>query len=205
MNAGERFGNTARSVRSEVLTLEALSASEESLVARVQRGDPDAIGEVYDQHHGALCSFATRLLADDHAAEDLVHDVFIALPGLIAKLRPEASLRAFLLGIAANRARHQLRSRSRRRRFAERLGFEPVARVEDPERLRERRGLAEALAHALERLPVDQRVTFVLKEIEGYSCRDAAEILGIPEATVRTRVFHARQRLRSALAEQGVP
>jgi RNA polymerase sigma-70 factor (ECF subfamily) len=192
-------------VRSEVLTFGVLAASDESLLARIKRGDPDAMGEIYDEHHGALCSFATRLLADDHAAEDLVQDVFVALPGLIEKLRPDASLRSFLLGIAANRAKHQLRSRSRGRRFAERLGLEPVARVEDPERLRERRGLAEALARALDELPVDQRVTFVLKEIEGYSCRDAAEILGIPEATVRTRVFHARQRLRSALAAEGVP
>jgi RNA polymerase sigma-70 factor (ECF subfamily) len=192
-------------VRSEVLTFGVLAASEESLLARIKRGDPDAMGEIYDEHHGALCSFATRLLADDHAAEDLVQDVFVALPGLIEKLRPDASLRSFLLGIAANRAKHQLRSRSRGRRFAERLGLEPVARVEDPERLRERRGLAEALARALDELPVDQRVTFVLKEIEGYSCRDAAEILGIPEATVRTRVFHARQRLRSSLAAEGVP
>lgn len=192
-------------MRSEVLTFGVLATSEESLLARIKRGDPDAMGEIYDEHHGALCSFATRLLADDHAAEDLVQDVFVALPGLIEKLRPDASLRSFLLGIAANRAKHQLRSRSRGRRFAERLGFEPVARVEDPERLRERRGLAEALARALDELPVDQRVTFVLKEIEGYSCRDAAEILGIPEATVRTRVFHARQRLRSSLAAEGVP
>jgi RNA polymerase sigma-70 factor (ECF subfamily) len=192
-------------VRSEVLTFGVLAASDESLLARIKRGDPDAMGEIYDEHHGALCSFATRLLADDHAAEDLVQDVFVALPGLIEKLRPDASLRSFLLGIAANRAKHQLRSRSRGRRFAERLGLEPVPRVEDPERLRERRGLAEALARALDELPVDQRVTFVLKEIEGYSCRDAAEILGIPEATVRTRVFHARQRLRSALAAEGVP
>lgn len=191
-------------MRSEVLTFGALAVPEESLLARIKRGDPEAIGEIYDEHHGALCSFATRLLGDDHAAEDLVQDVFVALPALIEKLRPEASLRSFLLGIAANRARHHLRARSRRRKFAERLGFEPVARVEDPERLRERRGLAEALARALDELPVDQRVTFVLKEIEGYSCRDAAEILGIPEATVRTRVFHARQRLRSSLAAEGV-
>jgi RNA polymerase sigma-70 factor (ECF subfamily) len=191
-------------VPTDVLTFEAIAAPEEEFLSRVRRGDLEALGEVYDQHHQALCSFATRLLGDDHAAEDLVQDVFVVLPGVIAKLRPESSLRGFLLGIAANRAKHQLRSRSRRRKFAERFGHEPVAKVEDPERLRERRGLAEALGRALEELPVDQRVTFVLKEIEGYSCRDASEILGIPEATVRTRVFHAKQRLRAFLAELGV-
>jgi RNA polymerase sigma-70 factor (ECF subfamily) len=191
-------------VPTEVLTFATLAAPEEAFLSRVRRGDLEALGEVYDQHHQALCSFATRLLGDDHAAEDLVQDVFVVLPGVIAKLRPESSLRGFLLGIAANRAKHQLRSRSRRRKFAERLGHEPVAKVEDPERLRERRGLAEALGRALDELPVDQRVTFVLKEIEGYSCRDAAEILGIPEATVRTRVFHAKQRLRAFLSELGV-
>jgi RNA polymerase sigma-70 factor (ECF subfamily) len=166
---------------------------------RLRRGELDALGWAYDEHHPAVCSFAKRLLGDEHAAEDLVQEVFVVLPDLVHRLTPEASLRSFLLGIAANRARHHVRSRFRRRRLAERLEQEPTAEVENPEQTSERRHLATLLAVALETLPLEQRTTFVLKEIEGYSSKEAGEILGIPEATVRTRLFHARQRLRAFL------
>jgi RNA polymerase sigma-70 factor (ECF subfamily) len=178
----------------------AFSASPlDGFVENLRRGDVDAVAAAYDEHHAALCSFAKRLLGDDHAAEDLVQDVFVVLPDLAHRLTPGASLRSFLLGIAANRARHHARARSRRQKFAERLEREPRDPVLDPEALRERRLLAEQLTRALERLPLDQRTTFVLKEIEGYAAKEVADILAIPEATVRTRLFHARQRLRAFL------
>jgi RNA polymerase sigma-70 factor (ECF subfamily) len=171
----------------------------DGFVERLCRGDVDAVAAAYDEHHAALCSFAERLLGDAHAAEDLVQDVFVVLPDVAHRFTPDASLRSFLLGIAANRARHHARARARRQKFAERLGHEPRDPVLDPEALSERRLLAERLGRALETLPLDQRTTFVLKEIEGYAAKEVAVILAIPEATVRTRLFHARQRLRAFL------
>lgn len=177
---------------------------EEDFQERVRRGDAQAIAAVYDQHHRALCSFAFRLLDDEGAAEDLVQDVFVALPGLAHKLAPKASVRSFLLGIAANRARHHVRAAVRRRHAVERLAREPRAAVESPERVAERRSLACALAHAMATLPLEQRTTFVLSEVECYNHQEVAQILGIPEATVRTRLFYARRKLREALAKAGV-
>lgn len=177
---------------------------EVAFVERLGQRDLEALAEAYDEHHAALCSFAKRLLGDDHAAEDLVHDVFLVLPTVAHKLAPPASLRSFLLGIAANRAKHHVRSRARKLLFFARLEREPAVEVETPERLSERHYLATLLERALETLPLDQRATFVLKEIEGYSAKEAAEILGIPEATVRTRLFHARARLRKFI-EGGSP
>jgi RNA polymerase sigma-70 factor (ECF subfamily) len=174
-------------------------ASGQDFVARLRARDLDAIAEAYDAHHAALCSFAKRLLGDDHAAEDLVQDVFLVLPDVAHRFAPPASLRSFLLGIAANRAKHHVRSRSRLRRFFERFEYEPNAEVETPERLTERHYLATLLARAIDTLPLDHRTTFVLKEIEGYSAKEAGEILQIPEATVRTRLFHSRARLRAFL------
>jgi len=163
------------------------------------RSELDALAEAYDEHHEALCSFAKRLLGDDQAAEDLVQDVFVALPDLVERLTPGASLRSFLLGIAANRARHHVRSRFRLRKLSERFVHEPVAAVPSPDEASERRLLATLLARALDTLPLEQRTTFVLKEIEGYSAKETGDILDIPEATVRTRLFHARARLRAFL------
>jgi RNA polymerase sigma-70 factor, ECF subfamily len=172
---------------------------ESGFTERLRRGELDALAWAYDEHHPAVCSFAKRLLGDEQAAEDLVQEVFVVLPDVVHRLTPEASLRAFLLGIAANRARHHVRSRSRRQRLAARLELEPPREVENPEQLSERRHLADLLARALETLPLDQRTTFVLKEIEGYSAKEAGDILAVPEATVRTRLFHARHRLRAFL------
>jgi len=183
------------------LTLPHVSGANEALLARVRTAEPDAIAAAYDAHHVALCSFARRLVCDDHAAEDLVQDVFLVLPRLCHKLERGKSLRSFLLGIAANRARHHLRNLARRRRFAERLGREPLFTVEDPERLSERRRLALRLEQALERLTLEHRVTFVLREIEGCDAQEVSEILGIPEATVRTRVFNARRKLQALLTD----
>lgn len=187
------------------LVLRKFVLPEEAYLARVRDGDLDAIALAYDAHHGALCSFAKRLLGDDHAAEDLVQDVFLTLPSLVHRLDEGASLRSFLLGIAANRARHHRRASRRRFLFVERLKRETPVPTENPEQTSERKGLAEALARALEALPFDHRVTFVLREIEGYSAREVAASLKIPEATVRTRVFHARQKLRALLDAEGIP
>ena len=172
---------------------------------RVQAGDLEAIAEIYDRHHRALCTFASRLLGDDAAAEDLVHDVFVVLPKLVHKYSPDCSLRAFLLGIAANRARHHVRAAARRRKLAERFSQEPPPALQTPEQHVQRRRLADRLARALDRLSFEQRTAFVLCEIEGQSRREAAEILSVPEATVRTRLFHARKKLQSFLGKERLP
>ena len=187
------------------LTLAKFGEPEEAFLGRVRRGDLDAIALVYDANQAALCSFAKRLLGDDDAAEDLVQDVFLVLPSIVHRLEDGCSLRSFLLGIAANRARHYRRSSRRHLLFVERLKSEPTPPSESPEHASERRVLANALARALEALPFDHRVTFVLREIEGYSAREVALSLKIPEATVRTRVFHARHKLRALLGAEGMP
>jgi RNA polymerase sigma-70 factor (ECF subfamily) len=175
-----------------------------SLVASVRDGDNAALAQLYDQHAGALIAFARRLLGDHAAAEDLVHEVFIAAPGAFARFQGHASVRTFLISIAINHARHHLRSASRRRAATERFAREPEPASGSPEEQLGRTGLAEALNSALDVLPLEQRVAFVLCEVEERTSREAAEIVGAPEATVRTRLFHAKRKLRDELAERGI-
>jgi RNA polymerase sigma-70 factor (ECF subfamily) len=169
------------------------------VVARLRRGDPDAVGELYDLHVAAVRAFARRLLCDTAAAEDLVHDVFVELPRALRRFRGNASLRTFLVSIAVNHARHHVRAAARRRAAHARLALEPVPTIADPEHEARRRELAHRLARALDTLSVDQRVTFVLCEIEERTSREAAVIAGVPEATIRTRLFHAKRKLRAHL------
>jgi RNA polymerase sigma-70 factor (ECF subfamily) len=108
--------------------------------------------------------------------------------------------------MAANKARHYLRAARRRRQLAERFAREPhPSEVEQPEQKLDRSELATALARALDHLSLPQRVAFVLCEIERRSSAEVAAIVGAPEGTVRTRVHHARKKLRRALGEGDEP
>jgi RNA polymerase sigma-70 factor (ECF subfamily) len=178
-------------------------ASQPSLLERVASAEPAAVGEVYDEHHQAVRAFARRLLGDETAAEDVVHDVFVGLPTAVRGFRGESSLRTFLIAMAANHARHHVRGARRRRAATERLSLEPHNGVETPESDARRNELARALTKAMDTLRVDHRITFVLCEIEGRSSREVAEILRVPDATVRTRCHHARKKLRAALEREG--
>ncbi len=170
----------------------------------LRRGEPAAVGAVYDHHHAAVRAFARRLFGDASVAEDLVHDVFLRLPKAARGFRGESSLRTFLISIAANRARHFVRAAARQRAALERLAEEPKRTSDDPEQLARRHELALALCRALESLPIDQRVAFVLCEVEQRTSTEAARIVGAPEGTLRTRLFHARRRLRALLEQEGV-
>lgn len=179
-------------------------AAEEDLVRRLRSGSVDAIGDAYDRHHEHVRGFARRLAGDPTVAEDLVHDVFVSLPQAILRFQGASSLRTFLISIAVNLARHHLRAAARRRAAMERLEREPPEPpAPDPERCVARARLARALLQALDALPLDQRVAFVLCEVEERSSTEVAEIVGAPEGTVRTRVYHAKRKLREEMERGG--
>lgn len=170
------------------------------LVGRVARGDATALTAVYRQHHVAVRAFAQRLVGDIEAAEDLVQDVFMALPSAAARFRGESALRTFLVSIAVNHAKNHVRAAARRRTAVARLGREPEPiNPADPEHAAHSRQLADRLMLALDALPLDQRIAIVLSEIEERTSSEIATIVGAPEGTVRTRVFHAKKKLRELL------
>jgi RNA polymerase sigma-70 factor (ECF subfamily) len=168
-------------------------------VARLRRGDISALGAIYDEHHEHVRAFARRLLGDASAAEDLVQETFIALPDAIRGFRGEASLRTFVIGVAANHARHHVRAAARRRAAHVRSEADDRPPPSTPEDRADRKKLASALTEALDALPFDQRVAIVLCEVEERTSAEAARIAGAPETTIRTRVFHAKKKLREAL------
>jgi len=201
MNGVMRFASTSAMVRPASVSLETTTAR---LVARLQEGEVAALGELYDEHAAALSAFARRLVGDPDQAKDLVHEVFMAVPSAIRRFQGASSLRTFLISIAVNHARHHVRAASRRRSATERFAREPDAPSETPEHDAERERLAQALQHALDTLPIDQRVAFVLCEVEERTSREVAAIVGVPEATVRTRLHHAKKKLREELSRREV-
>jgi RNA polymerase sigma-70 factor (ECF subfamily) len=177
-------------------------SAEAAAAALAGSGDLGALGRLYDEHHAAVRAFARRLIGED-GAEDLVHDTFLTLPKTLARWNGDSALRTFILGVAVNHARHRLRSRSRFGFALARFAREPERNEPSPEQQSEQRQLAAMLQRALAGLSFDHRTAFVLCEVEERSSVEVAEILGIPEGTVRTRLHHAKQKLRAALAKEG--
>jgi RNA polymerase sigma-70 factor (ECF subfamily) len=172
---------------------------------RVFAGEEDAgVAALYDAHHEALRTFTRRLLGDADAAEDLVHDVFVAVPDALRRYRGDATLRTLLLSIAVNLSRKYVRAAARRRAALERAVMDGREASRTPEEDAQRAELAAALHSGLDALPLEQRVAFVLLEVEERSCADASQIVGVPEGTMRTRLFHAKRRLREILRKRGV-
>jgi RNA polymerase sigma-70 factor (ECF subfamily) len=171
-------------------------------VSRAARGERAAFVSLYREHFAEVHMFALRLVGCSMAAEDLAHEVFLALPQALGRFRGQCTLRSYILSITVRRARQHLRAAKRRRAFEARaMSAEDRALVPGPDAELQRRELAARLTRALDALPLSQRAAFILCEVEERSSAEAGEILGEKAGTVRNRVFHAKRALRERLAE----
>lgn len=139
---------------------------------------------------------ARLVLRDDADADDAVQEAFLRAWQMVERYDPRRPFRAWLMQIVMNAAR-DLR-RKRRVRATEPLA-EHAERRPGPDRDAARALMRDALAEALERLPERSRIAVTLFDAEGYSHAEIADLLDIPEGTVRSDVFHARRALRRQL------
>jgi RNA polymerase sigma-70 factor (ECF subfamily) len=181
--------------RLSLTEVETSSALEE----RLARGEAAAVVEAYRAHHAHVRAFARRLVGDDMVAEDLVHEVFLALAGSMRKFERQCSLRTWIVAIAARRARDHVRSALRRRAAEGRLALEPSTEPARPDDAAERAELALLLTRALDALPIEQRVAFVLCEIEERTSVEVGQMLDESDGTIRARVLLAKKKLRVEL------
>ena len=172
---------------------------EADLVARAAAGDREAFGVLVERYAGVARRVARAVLGNPEDADDAAQDAMLSA---LVKLEQYDRRRPFgpwLLRIVANAATDRRRRRTVRRAEPLDPGF--VAGGPRPDTTAERRALAERLREALAELPERRRMAVVLFDVEGYSHGEIAEILGIPEGTVRSEVFHARRRLRTLLVD----
>jgi RNA polymerase sigma factor (sigma-70 family) len=178
------------------------TATDAELCARVAAGDVGALGQLYDRHAPALRRVVGRLGVREGDIDDLVQAAFLDVLGAAAGYDGRASARPWLVGMAVMRVRRHRRSLAR---LAEKLSAwsrEPEAVVETPEASVEVRERARRAQAALARLSDKKREVFVLVALEGLPGDEVAKTLGIPVATVWTRLHHARLELREALSRE---
>ena len=174
--------------------------SDEALLAACGTGDAPALGALFDRFHLAVYRFASRLpMTDDLARDDLVQATFLEVQRAAPSFRGTSSVKTWVLGIAANIARHTLRAERRRRvhqaRFLERVD----TASEPPDAQLERRKLLARIAAALSRLPRDQQIAFILCDLEQLPGVEVARVLDIPEGTLWRRLHTARKAMRQAI------
>jgi RNA polymerase sigma-70 factor (ECF subfamily) len=183
-----------------VSATEASPAADDALaMARLARGEIDALGELYDRHQAAVRRFAVRMTQRSDA-DDLVHATFLAAMSTAQNFDPERSCRAWLLGITSRLIQRQRTVGARWARLLRGFGQTAAKPARDPESLFSER---ENLERGLERLSEAKRAVLVLAEVEGLSGEEIAEVLAIPIGTVWTRLHHARRELSAALEPEG--
>ena len=187
--------------------------TDEELLAEFQQGDAGAFEHLLRRHRRPLFTFFVRMLGDRARAEDLAQETFLRIVKGAAAWEHRARFQTWLYAIARNLCVDA--SRRDRFRRTESLdvqegeeGRPRVDGVEDdgptPERGAANAQLRPILQRALSSLPAEQREVFVLREQVGLAFKEIAELSGVNENTVKSRMRYALLGLRKALADEGV-
>lgn len=195
-------------MEAQKLSLDALD--DVGLVQHVQRGNSAAFGVLMRRYNRRLYRTARAILKDDGGAEDALQEAYVAAYRHIGDFRGDAAIGTWLTRIVVNQALQALRKTRRERvvvPFDETADAESLAEVADapggtPENLMLRAEMRRLIERKIDQLPESYRTVFMLREVEGMTVEETAAALDIPAATVRTRLFRAKVRLREALAQE---
>ncbi len=170
------------------------TSSDEMLIRRIAGGDQLAMRTLFCRHRVALHRWLLRLVRDETLAEDLLSDVFLDVWRQAAKFEERSSVSTWLLAIARYKALS-----ARRRRIDAELDEEVPVIIADPtdnpELVLQKKNQTELVRHSLARLSPEHGEVIDLVYYHGKSVKEVAEIVGISEATVKTRMFYARKKL----------
>lgn len=174
------------------------NAADVRLLQRVAEHDGGAFEALFDTYHPRLFSFLFRLTRSHGAAEELANDVMLTLWKDADRFRGESKVSTWIFGIAYRQALAHLRKRK----------FKLVPFVEEDAAVDESGAQIERedwVRRGVEKLPPKQKLTVMLVYFLGLSCEETAKACGVPVSTVKTRMFHARRKMKHHLVASGVP
>lgn len=183
-----------------------LRASERERLLRAADGDDEAMRLLYREHSDAVFRTACRVLgASDAEVDDVVQHTFLAAIDGAARFDGRSKLSTWLIGIATRRALDHARARHRRGRWSkirEWVGLDPIGPSESPRPDARLEGMTTA-ERALAELTPEQRVVFVLHQVEGHTLQEIADMTDTGISTLHARLGAARKRLDAFLAREG--
>jgi RNA polymerase sigma-70 factor (ECF subfamily) len=173
------------------------------LIGRIAQGDRLAMHVLFARHHVRVYRFVLRLVSDAATAEDLISEVFLDVWRQAGRFEGRSAVSTWLLAIARFKALSVLRKRPEKE-----LDEETAAAIEDssddPETAVQKKDKGEILRKCLAALSPEHREIIDLVYYHEKSVEEVAEIVKIPENTVKTRMFYARKKLAELLAAAGV-
>jgi RNA polymerase sigma-70 factor, ECF subfamily len=174
-----------------------LHQTESELVLRLCQGDEKAFEELYNSHKRQVWLYCLKIVGDKDLASDIFQETFIRVHEKIAGFRGTGSLSGWIFRIARNLCYDSLR------RTRKHHSVEEVEDLASPTNSYETVDHREELRKALDALKPEQREIIILREIQGFSYQDIAGLTGVSLASVKVRLFRAREKLRIALKALG--
>ena len=179
------------------------NAAEVLLLRRVAEHDRDAFGELFENYYPRLFTFLFRLTRSHGAAEELANDVLLTLWKGAGQFRGESKVSTWVFGIAYRQALAHLRKRRLKMvTFVEHKETAQDSNSVDTDGQFERE---DWVRQGVEILPPKQKLTVMLVYFLGLSCEETASVTGVPASTVKTRMFHARRKMKQHLIASSVP
>ncbi len=190
----------------------ALDPPDETLMLRYQEGDRSAFAQLVRRHQTALYNFALRQVRTPQVAEDIVQEAFVRVVQNATEFKHEARFTTWIYTITRNLCIDHLRKRALRKhpsldesRGEDGDGPTLGEQTADPKASVEREAtgseLKERIVQAVDTLPDEQREVFLMREVANLPFKEIAEITGVPENTVKSRMRYALERLQEALSE----
>ncbi len=203
----------------------ALTGEEQTLIARLRRGDEGAFDELVNKHHGALIRMALSHVADRETAEEVVQDTWMAVIESLNRFEGRSSLRTWIFGILIHKAKDRGVREKRHMTFAAFESFDdeneeaidpsrfqqsgewaghwafPPQPWDDqtPEKLLASQQAVNAMRRAIDALPATLKDVLILRDVEGVEAKEVCELLKITETNLYVRLHRARERVREAV------
>jgi len=176
------------------------SDRDRALILRCKRGDRKALGELVKNYERPIYNVAYRILGNPDDAADVTQIVFLRAFERLDQYNPEYKFFSWIYRIAINESINQRNRTRNQQSFTD----EDIAVQDDPEKELDEDRMSEIIQASLMELQEDYRVVVVLRHFSDLSYRDIGGILQIPEKTVKSRLYSARQLMKTQLNEMGV-
>ncbi|WP_105900869.1 RNA polymerase sigma factor RpoE [Vibrio gangliei] len=181
--------------------------TDQVLIERVQNGDKQAFNLLVTKYQNKVCSLISRYIKNSGDVPDVAQEAFIKAYRALPNFRGESAFYTWLYRIAVNTAKNHIVSQSRRPPSSDVDAEEAeyyesggaLKEISNPENLTLSEELKQVVFHAIEALPEDLKTAMTLRELDGLSYEEIAEVMDCPVGTVRSRIFRAREAVEKKI------